>query len=409
MNTSPLQVQPITVNEIPRIGCFAIIAAFNHEELIASIILQTKQHVERVIVVDDGSSDQTSDIARLAGAEVIQLDHTTGKVNSLLIGLRYAHLQKCNVAVTIDANGQHNPTEIDRLVAQLIDGKDDLVIGSRYLDRKESLTPYKKYNEMILESGVKITDSSSSFLAFSSKALATLDLPTKVFKINKDFISCFDKQGLKISEISLTLQKRHIKYSNWDFPIRVLAAMPAYNEEKYIAKIVLEAQQFVDYVLVVDDGSTDSTGKIAEKLGAMVVSHKKNSGYGAALKTIFENAKNLDVDMLVICDSDGQHDPRDISLLLDRLENEDVDVVIGSRFIQGTQGDIPGYRIFGMKVLNHATKIAGAESTTDSQSGFRAYGKKAINAIHISKEGMSAGSEILVQIAENNLKLQKFR
>ena len=114
--------------------------------------------------------------------------------------------------------------------------------------------------------------------------------------------------------------------------------MPAYNEEKYIAKMVLEAQQFVDYVLVVDDGSTDSTGKIAEKLGAMVVSHKKNSGYGVALKTIFENAKNLDVDMLVICDSDGQHDPRDISLLLDRLENEDVDVVIGSRFIQGSRG-----------------------------------------------------------------------
>ena len=236
MNMSPLLVQPVMVHEIPRIGCFAIIAAFNHEELIASIILQTKQHVDRVIVVDDGSSDKTSDIARLAGAEVIHLDHTTGKANSILVGLRYAHAQKCTVTVTIDANGQYNPTDIDRLVAQLIDGKDDLVIGSRYLDRQESIPLYKKYNEMILESGVIVTDSSSSFLAFSRKALATLDLPTAVFKINKDFISFFEKQGLKISEISVTLPKRHIKHTNWDFPIRVLAAMPAYNEEKYIAK-----------------------------------------------------------------------------------------------------------------------------------------------------------------------------
>lgn len=407
MNTSPQIVQPIQVQdiEIPNVGCFAIIAAFNHEEVIASVIIQTKQHVERVIVVDDGSSDRTSAIARLAGAEVIRLDYSTGKAYSLLLGLRHASEQKCNVAVTIDANGQHNPIEITRVIGPIIDGNADFVIGSRYLNRQDSLLPYKKYQKMTLESGVIVTDSSSSFLAFSKKALATLDFPTEGFKINRDFISHFEKQGLKISEVSITLQKGFIHYSIWDFPLRVLAAMPAYNEEKYIAKIILQAQQFVDYVLVVDDGSTDSTGEIAQKLGAMVIVHKKNLGYGAALKTIFENAKKLDVDMLVICDSDGQHNPRDIPSLLDRLEQGDVDVVIGSRFIHGKQGDIPGYRIFGMKILDHATKIAGADITTDSQSGFRAYGKKAIKTIHISKEGMSAGSEILIQIAENNLRI----
>jgi len=390
---------------IPKKGLYAIIPAFNQEKVIGSVILQTKQHVERVIVVDDGSSDQTSAIARLAGAEVIRLDYTTGKAYSLLLGLRHAYEQKCNVAVTIDANGQHNPIEIVRVVGQIIDGNADFVIGSRYFNRPESLLSYKKYNEMTLESGALVTDSSSSFLAFSRKALATLDFPTEGFKINRDFISYFDKQGLKISEVSITLQKRLIKYSIWDFPIRVLAAMPAYNEEKNIAKIIILAQQFVDCVLVVDDGSTDSTGEIAKKLGAWVVSHKKNLGYGAALKTIFENAKKLDVDMVVICDSDGQHNPRDIPTFLDRLEQGDIDVVIGSRFIKGMQGDIPRYRIFGMKVLNHATKIAGADTTTDSQSGFRAYSKKAIKTIHISKDGMSAGSEILIQIAENNLRI----
>jgi glycosyltransferase involved in cell wall biosynthesis len=408
MNTSSLlNVQLIQVNDndLPPISCFAIIAAFNHEKVIASVILQTKQHVDRVIVVDDGSDDQTPEIARLAGAEVIRLDYTTGKAYSLLLGLRYARDGKCNVAVTIDANGQHNPVEIARVIGPIIDGNADFVIGSRYLNKQESLQSYKKNNKILLESGTKITDSSSSFLAFSQKALASLDFPIKGFNINRDFISFFDKQGFKISEVSITPQKRHIQYSMWDFPIKVLAAMPAYNEEKHIAKIILQAQQFVDCVLVVDDGSKDSTKEIAKKLGAMVISHKKNFGYGSALNTIFEKAKKLDIDMLVICDSDGQHDPKDIPSLLNRLEKGDVDVVIGSRFIQGKQGDIPRYRIFGMKVLDHATKIAGAYTTTDSQSGFRAYGKKAINTIHISKEGMSAGSEILIQIAENNLKI----
>jgi glycosyltransferase involved in cell wall biosynthesis len=282
-------------------------------------------------------------------------------------------------------------------------GKADLVIGSRYLNRREPLLPHEKFDQMRLASGTIITDSTSSFLAFSRKALESLDFRSEGLKLTRDIFSSFDKQGLNISEVSITLHKRHIDRSLWNFPIKVLAAMPAYDEEKYIAKTILAAQQYVDCVLVVDDGSTDATRELAKKMGAMVVSHQKNYGYGAALRTIFEKAKKLDIDALVIIDSDGQHNPEDIPRLLDRLGKGDVDVVIGSRFIQGSQEEIPKYRIFGMKVLDHATKFAGADSITDSQSGFRAYGKKAINAIHISKEGMSAGSEILIQIAENNL------
>jgi len=408
MSTSPqLNVQPIQVNEValPQKGLFAIIPAFNQEKTIGSVILQTRQYVERIIVVDDGSSDRTSNVAKFSGAEVIRLDHTTGKAYALLLGLQHAHGQKCNVAVTIDAGGEYNPIEINRVVGQIIDGNADLVIGSRYLNKLEPLLPHETYNQMTLKSGTKVTDSSSSFLAFSVKALSNLDFPSKGLKINRDLISFFDKQGLRIFEVPITLQKRQIEYNIWDIPLKVLAAMPAYNEEKSIAKIILAAQKYVDCVLVVDDGSTDATGDIAKKMGAGVIHHTKNLGYGAALKTIFERAKVLDIDALVILDSDDQHDPNDIPKLLDRLRKGDADVVIGSRFIQGNQKEIPKYRIFGLKVLNQATKIAGADSTTDSQSGFRAYGKNAINTIQISKEGMSAGSEILIQIAEKKLKI----
>jgi hypothetical protein len=82
------------------------------------------------------------------------------------------------------------------------------------------------------------------------------------------------------------------------------------------------------------------------------------------------------------------------------------DVVIGSRFVEGSAGDIPAYRKVGMKVLDTATTLAGNNlAITDSQSGFRAYGRKAIEAIHISGEGMSAGSEILIQISDHRLKV----
>ena len=206
--------------------------------------------------------------------------------------------------------------------------------------------------------------------------MENLDFPSKGKKLNRDIITNLDKQGFNISEVSITLQKHHIKDSIWDFPVKVLAAMPAYNEEKFIAKTILLSQNYVDRVLVVDDGSTDATAEISQKLGAIVVRHQKNSGTGSALRTIFEKARELDIDALVIIDADGQHDPRDIQILIDRLGKGDVDVVIGSRFVQKNQQKIPAYRIFGMKILDFTTRIAGADTTTDSQSGYRAYGKK---------------------------------
>lgn len=187
--------------------------------------------------------------------------------------------------------------------------------------------------------------------------------------------------------------------------IRTLVAMPAHNEEAAIAKTVLGARRHADAVLVVDDGSTDETAAIAEALGAIVVRHETNRGYGGALQTIFSTARRLGVEELVIIDADGQHDPAEIPGLLAALR-EGRDVVIGSRFLDGNGKAVPAYRKVGMKVLDVATTLAGKGlSITDSQSGFRAYGPRAIEVIHPSGEGMSAGSEILVQASDNRLKI----
>ena len=188
--------------------------------------------------------------------------------------------------------------------------------------------------------------------------------------------------------------------------MKTLAAMPAYNEDERIAKVVLGAKKHVDKVVVVDDGSTDSTAEIAEALGAMVVRHKENRGYGAAIRTCFVTAKELNADSMVILDSDGQHDPSCIPEFINALRTNGADVVIGSRFLdKNNNNTIPKWRVAGMKVLDVFTRAAGDIKTTDSQSGYRAYSRKAIEKIKITNPDMGAGSEILTQVKDYNLKV----
>lgn len=182
-----------------------------------------------------------------------------------------------------------------------------------------------------------------------------------------------------------------------------IAAMPAYNEEHVITEVILGCKKYVDKVIVVDDGSSDNTAQIAESLGGYVVRHEVNKGYGAALKSCFKLARELHADAMVVIDSDGQHNPDEIPRLLEPLKHG-ADLAIGSRFINGNGKNVPTYRKIGMEILDFFTYLAGGIHVTDSQSGFRAYGKKAIEKIWLLGDDMSAGSEILLYIRDHNLK-----
>lgn len=124
----------------------------------------------------------------------------------------------------------------------------------------------------------------------------------------------------------------------------IVAALPAYNEEVKIGSVVLKTLKHVDKVIVVDDASSDATGEIARLAGAFVIRHEKNEGYGGALKTCFEEARKLDANAMVILDADGQHDPRDIPVILEPIISSKADIVIGSMFIRKNQNKIPKYR-----------------------------------------------------------------
>jgi glycosyltransferase involved in cell wall biosynthesis len=191
--------------------------------------------------------------------------------------------------------------------------------------------------------------------------------------------------------------------------LKTLVAIPAYNEETSIGSVVLKARQHADKVIVVDDGSMDHTAEIAELAGAEVIRHLKNSGYGAALKTCFAAAQKNDAEVLIILDADGQHDPAHLKSVSAPILSGEADIVIGSRFLE-TPKNIPKYRVFGMKVLDKLTSISSNHNggkVSDSQSGFRAYSKKAYVSIDPRSKGMGAGSEILIDAQEKNLRIKE--
>ncbi len=189
----------------------------------------------------------------------------------------------------------------------------------------------------------------------------------------------------------------------------IVIGIPAYNEERSIAKVVLDAHRYADVVVVCDDGSSDMTGEIAEKLGATVVRHDKNKGYGAAMQSLFKETKRLDADVLVTLDGDGQHDADKTPLMIQPILDDKADVVVGSRFLDGAQknGDngLPFYRRLGIKAITKLTTAASKFNVTDAQNGCRAYSRTALEKLSLLENGMGVSVEVLLKAKEQGLRL----
>jgi glycosyltransferase involved in cell wall biosynthesis len=186
--------------------------------------------------------------------------------------------------------------------------------------------------------------------------------------------------------------------------LKVIIGIPAFNEEKNIGAIVAKLKQKYEHVLICDDGSSDMTSTIASSLGAIVIKHEKNSGYGAAIKTIFHEARKIDGDVLVTFDADGQHQISEIDSVLNPISKNTADIVIGSRFLGNTK-DLPKYRKIGIKTITGLTNILTGSKLTDSQSGFRAYSMKVFKEISPTESGMGISTEILIKASRKELRI----
>jgi len=186
--------------------------------------------------------------------------------------------------------------------------------------------------------------------------------------------------------------------------MKITVGIPAYNEEKNIAKIIVKLKKTVDQIIVCDDGSTDSTSEIAESLGATVVKHAKNSGYGMAIRSIFLKSREINADILVTLDADGQHKIEDINKIIKPVVDGEADISIGSRFLK-EDNNTPGYRKLGVKIITKVTNSSLSEKITDAQSGFRAYNNKVLQSLTPADSGMGISTEILIKSSNLGLKI----
>ena len=188
-----------------------------------------------------------------------------------------------------------------------------------------------------------------------------------------------------------------------NFRPRILVCIPAFNEVNAISDIIGKSKKYSDEVIVYDDGSTDDTSEVAESAGAIVIRNPENKGYGVAIRSLFQAAKEKDADVMVTLDSDGQHDPDQIPELTERLK-QGFDIIIGSRFLNNRDKQkVPKYRSLGIKTITKLTQAASYNGITDSQSGFRAYNKNALSKINLFEDGMAVSTEILLRASEKKL------
>jgi len=182
----------------------------------------------------------------------------------------------------------------------------------------------------------------------------------------------------------------------------IFIVIPAYNEGAVIKNVIREVKDTgFNQIIVVDDGSTDETFLHAKKQKVIALRHILNRGKGAAVKTGIEGAKMLGADIVVTFDGDGQHDPKDISKLLAEIRKNH-DVVLGSRFLK--KNKIPWFKVVANFVGNFFTWLIYGIWVSDSQSGFRAYSKRALRLIDTTHDRYEYDSEIIREIARHSLK-----
>ena len=188
----------------------AAIPAYNEEATIGSVVLKARKHVDEVIVIDDGSADATSEVARLAGAKVIRHENNLGKGAALKAAFDWASKANADVLVTLDADGQHNADEIPSLVRPIFAGEADVAIGSRFLDSESSAPRYRKLGQDILTGatniggGLEIRDTQSGFRAFSKKVFKSFSFRERGMGIESEMLMDLAKGGFTILELPIS-------------------------------------------------------------------------------------------------------------------------------------------------------------------------------------------------------------
>ena len=186
----------------------------------------------------------------------------------------------------------------------------------------------------------------------------------------------------------------------------ILVCIPSYNAESTIAEAIDICKKFASEILVINDGSSDNTEEIARKAGADIITHKKNRGYGGAIKTGLEEGLKRKAKVTITFDADLQHDANDIPKIIKPILSNEADIVIGSRFLEESD-DVKPYRKFGIKFITKMVNSFSGSNIQDGESGLRGYSLDSLKQLipMLETDGMGMSAEILLKAAVSKLKI----
>ncbi len=188
---------------------------------------------------------------------------------------------------------------------------------------------------------------------------------------------------------------------------KVVVIIPAFNEEKSIGKVINSMPGFVDEIVVVNDGSTDKTAEVAIEKGSIVINHKRNIGVGASFHSGMRKALDLNPDVMVNIDADGQFNPEDIGKLIDPIISKKADFVTASRFIDSNHyPDMSRIKSLGNKVMSFIISKISGQKFHDVSCGFRAYSKDALLMLNLFGE-FTYTQETFLNLALKNVSIME--
>ncbi len=186
--------------------------------------------------------------------------------------------------------------------------------------------------------------------------------------------------------------------------MHVCLLLPAYNEAKTIGQVVREASEFVNDILVIDDGSVDKTAQIAEEASGKVIKHSTNLGKGMALRTGFDYVSQKGYDLIATMDSDGQHQPSDLPRFIDYFKNNKPDIIIGARIHDRIK--MPRHRRFNNWLVSSVGSVLCGQEVKDFQSGFRLIRTEVLRSVELHTERYETESELLIKAGRIGFKIQ---
>lgn len=335
-----------------------IIPVFNKEMSIGSTVLKTKKYANNIIVVDDGSADDTAEIASLAGAKIIRHSRNRGSGEAIKTGINVALKNGTKIIVIIDIDNKYCIDIIPETIYHIRNNGYDIVASS--------------WN----------SNKIAECLALSAELLNRMNLTYLNSSFIVDVLSQAEKNNLKIRY--LNFYNNPNQFNGYNIGIVV----PAYNEEKLIEDTINGIPRYVKKIYVIDDCSTDSTSEIIKSFNdprMVYIRHEKNLGVGAAIITGYKFALKDDIDIVAVMAGDNQMDPEQLPKLLKPIIDNNADYTKGNRLIsKDFRKGMSKWRSFGNALLTMITKIgSGYWHIMDPQNGYTAISRRVLEIIDL--------------------------